>query len=109
MWRRKSTGVIAIAVGAVLLIAGLIDHSFAAPRASLCQSGIGQFVQGLDTTVARDCGLVTAAEAAVGWLLVIGVLAAVFGAAVLYQARTAPQATAAPQPPPADRPWWPQA
>jgi hypothetical protein len=83
MWRRKTTGLIAAVTGVVLFVAGLVDHAFAAPRAALCQSGIGQFVQGLDGTVAHDCGLVTALEAATGWFLAVGVLIAVFGAAVL--------------------------
>jgi hypothetical protein len=100
MWRRKRTGVIAITAGVVLFVAGLADHAFAAPKAALCQSGIGQFVQDLDGTVAHDCGLVTALEAATGWLLVAGVLIAVFGAAVLYNARAS-------VPPPATQsdPW----
>ena len=89
MWRRKTTGVVAIVAGVVLFVAGLADHAFAAPKAALCQSGIGQFVQGLDGTVAHDCGLVTALEAATGWLLVAGVLIAVFGAAVIVNARAA--------------------
>jgi hypothetical protein len=88
VWRRKKTGVITVVAGVVLLVAGLADHAFAAPKAALCQSGIGQFVQDLDGTVAHDCGLVTTLEAATGWLLVFGVLITVFGAAVLYQART---------------------
>jgi hypothetical protein len=123
MLRRKTTGAVALAVGVVLFIAGVVDHLFAAPKAALCQSGIGQIAQGFDTTVAHDCGLVTALEAAVGWLLVAGVLAAVFGAAVLYNSRTAiraavpaatrplaaPSAPPSPSPPPsADRPWWTQ-
>ena len=87
MWRRKRTGVAAVAAGVVLFVAGLADHVFAAPKAALCQSGIGQFVQGLDGTVAHDCGLVTALEAATGWLLAAGILIAVFGAAVLYSSR----------------------
>ncbi len=102
MWRRKTTGIVAAVLGAVLLIAGLADHVFAAPKAALCQSGLGQLVQGFDGTVAHDCGLVTALESAVGWLLVAGVLTGVFGAAVLYNARTAPQPAA-----PADRPRFP--
>lgn len=89
MWRRKKTGVIAVVTGVVLLVAGLIDHAFAAPRAALCQSGLGQFAQALDGSLAHDCGLVTALEAATGWLLVLGVLTAVFGAAVLYNTRAA--------------------
>jgi hypothetical protein len=126
MLRRKTTGAVALAVGVVLFIAGIVDHLFAAPKAALCQSGIGQIAQGFDTTVAHDCGLVTALEAAVGWLLVAGVLAVVFGAAVLYNSWTmirtaAPAAPAAPRPPAApsappsassppsaDRPWWTQ-
>jgi hypothetical protein len=87
MWRRKATGVTAAVSGAVLFVAGLADHAFAAPKAALCQSGIGQFVQDLDGTVAHDCGLVTALEAATGWLLACGVLIAVFGAAVTWNAR----------------------
>lgn len=89
MWRRKKTGVIAVVAGVVLFVAGLVDHAFAAPKAALCQSGIGQFVQDLDGTVAHDCGLVTTLEAATGWLLVFGVLIAVFGAAVVWNARAA--------------------
>jgi len=123
MLRRKTTGAVALAVGVVLFIAGVVDHLFAAPKAALCQSGIGQIAQGFDTTVAHDCGLVTALEAAVGWLLVAGVLAVVFGAAVLYNSWTmirtaapaAPRPPAAPSAPPsassppsADRPWWTQ-
>ncbi len=117
MWRRKSTGVAAIAAGAVLLVAGLVDHVLAAPKAALCQSGLGQVAQGLDGTVAHDCGLVTAAESAVGWLLAAGVLAAVLGAALLRNALVTPTASPAnppatpappPPPPPADRPWWTQ-
>jgi hypothetical protein len=96
MWRRKTTGAVALALAIVLLIAGIVDHLFAAPRAALCQSGIGQLAQGFDATVAHDCGLVTALESAVGWLVVAGVVAAVFGAAVLYNSRTV------------DRPRWTQ-
>jgi hypothetical protein len=105
MWRRKTTGVVAIVAGMVLFVAGLADHAFAAPKAALCQSGIGQFVQGLDGTVAHDCGLVTALEAATGWLLIAGVLIAVFGAAVIVNARAAvtrPAGPAGPAVPPAD-------
>ncbi len=102
MWRRKTTGIVAAVLGVVLVIAGLVDHVFAAPRAALCQSGLGQLAQGFDGTIAHDCGLVTAFESAVGWLLVAGVLTAVFGAAVLYNTRTGPQPAA-----PADRPRFP--
>jgi hypothetical protein len=119
MLQRKTTGAVALSLGVVLFIAGLVDHLFAAPKAALCQSGIGQLAQGFDTTVAHDCGLVTALEAAVGWLLVAGVFAAVFGAAVLYNSRTViraavpdptrpPAAPSAPPSPSADRPWWTQ-
>ena len=101
MWRRKTTGIVALALGIVLFIGGLVDHAYAAPKAALCQSGLGQLVQGFDGTVAHDCGLVTALESAVGWLLVAGVLAAVFGAAVLYTVRSASQPATS-----ADRSWW---
>jgi hypothetical protein len=113
MWRRKKTGVVAAAAGVVLFVAGLADHAFAAPKAALCQSGLGQFVQDLDGTVAHDCGLVTALEAATGWLLVAGVLIAVFGAAVIFTARAAgprPAGPAGPAVPPAEpaapESWW---
>jgi hypothetical protein len=113
MWRRKKTGVVAAVAGVVLFVAGLADHAFAAPKAALCQSGIGQFVQDLDGTVAHDCGLVTALEAATGWLLVAGVLIAVFGAAVIFNARgavTRPAGPADPAVPPAEpaasESWW---
>jgi hypothetical protein len=72
-----------------VFIAGIVDHVFAAPKAALCQSGIGQIGQAIDDTVAHDCGLVTALESAVGWLLVTGVLATVLGGAVLYRSRAA--------------------
>ena len=112
MWRRKKTGVIAIAAGVVLSVAGLADHAFAAPKAALCQSGIGQFVQNLDGTVAHDCGLVTALEAATGWLLVVGVLIAVIGVAVVCIARTSAPPQAAPADPAAEpaapQSWWSQ-
>ena len=87
MWRRKKTGVTAVVAGAVLFVAGLADHAFAAPKAALCQSGLGQFAQALDGAVAADCGLVTILEAATGWLLAAGLLAALIGAAVLGAAR----------------------
>jgi uncharacterized membrane protein HdeD (DUF308 family) len=113
MWRRKKTGVVAVVAGAVLFVAGLADHVFAAPKAALCQSGIGQFVQDLDGTVARDCGLVTGLEAATGWLLVAGVLIAVFGAAVIFSARAAvtqqpgpADPAASPAEPAAPESWW---
>src|SRR5437762_13002768 len=102
MWRRKKTGVIAVVAGAVLLVAGLLDHAFAAPKAALCQSGLGQFVQDLDGTVARDCGLVTTLEAATGWLLILGILTVVFGVAVFYNARATVTRPASPASPPAE-------
>ncbi|HEX5300924.1 MAG TPA: hypothetical protein VFW50_28430 [Streptosporangiaceae bacterium] len=99
MWRRKKTGAIAVVTGAVLLVAGLLDHAFAAPKAALSQSGLGQFTQDLDGGVAHDCGLVTALEAATGRLLAAGVLTAVFGAAVLFSARAAARPSARPASP----------
>jgi hypothetical protein len=102
MWRHKKTGVIAIVAGAMLFVAGLLDHAFAAPKAALCQSGLGQFVQDLDGTVAHDCGLVTTLEAATGWLLVSGILTAIFGAAVLCNARVKVTRPASPASPPAE-------
>ena len=78
-------------LGAILFVAGLIDHWVVAPKSALCQSGIGQIGQAIDTTVAHDCGLVNALEAAVGWLLVLGVLAVIFGVYVIYNSRATAQ------------------
>jgi hypothetical protein len=80
-----------VVVGAILFVAGLIDHWVVAPKSALCQSGIGQIGQAIDTTVAHDCGLVNALEAAVGWLLVLGVLAVIFGVYVIYNSRATAQ------------------
>jgi hypothetical protein len=109
MWRRRATGVAAVVLGAILFVAGLIDHWVVAPKSALCQSGIGQIGQAIDTTVAHDCGLVNALETAVGWLLVLGVLAVIFGLYVIYNSRATPQPVPAapwpgppsPYPPPA--------
>lgn len=130
MWRKQLTGVIALVAGVVLLAGGIVAHLFAAPKAALCDSGIGQIGQAFDNTVAHDCGLVTALESAVGWLIVAGILAVLLGIAVLVNSRLAnrpaapmpgaapmpavpprPAAPPAPQAPPsapADRPWWEQ-
>src|ERR1700722_7111894 len=97
MRRRKATGIAALALGVVLLIAGVIDHQVVASKSALCQSGLGQLGQALDDTVAHDCGLVTALESAVGWFLAVGVLALILGGVVLYHPRPLP---APPRPPP---------
>jgi hypothetical protein len=91
MWRRRATGVAAVVLGAILFVAGLIDHWVVAPKSALCQSGIGQIGQAIDTTVAHDCGLVNGLEAAVGWLLALGVLAVIFGGYVIYNSRATAQ------------------
>ena len=109
MWRRRATGIAAVVLGAILFVAGLIDHWVVAPKSALCQSGIGQIGQAIDTTVAHDCGLVNGLEAAVGWLLILGVLAVIFGGYVIYNSRVTPQPVPAapwsgppaPYPPPA--------
>ena len=102
-----------MAFGAVLFVAGLIDHWVVAPKSALCQSGIGQIGQAIDTTVAHDCGLVNTLEAAVGWLLVLGVLAVIFGVFVIYNSRAVaqpvPAAPWAPPPSPYAQPYPPQA
>ncbi len=78
-------------LGAILFVAGLIDHWVVAPKSVLCQSSIGQIGQAIDTTVAHDCGLVNALEDAVDWLLVLGVLAVIFGVYVIYNSRATAQ------------------
>ncbi len=35
MWRRKTTGIVALALGILLFIGGLVDHAFAAGRAAV--------------------------------------------------------------------------
>jgi uncharacterized membrane protein HdeD (DUF308 family) len=90
MRRRNGTGIAALALGVVLLIAGVIDHQVVASKSALCQSGLGQIGQALDDTVAHDCGLVTDLESAVAWLLAVGVLALILGAVLLYNSRPAP-------------------
>jgi hypothetical protein len=40
VWRRKTTGVIAVVAGVVLFVAGLVDHAFAAPKAALLVFGV---------------------------------------------------------------------
>lgn len=96
MWRRKATGVAALVVGAFLIIAGLVDHEIIAPKNALCQSPIGQLGSAFDNTVAHDCGLVTALESAVGWLIVVGILGLILGVVVIRNSSAVPQAVAAP-------------
>jgi hypothetical protein len=107
MWRRKATGVAALAIGAVLIIAALVDHEVIASKNALCQSPIGQIGSAIDNTVAHDCGLVTALESAVGWLIAVGVIGLILGIVVIRNSRAVPQPAAAPAPwsaaPPA--PW----
>jgi hypothetical protein len=83
MWRRKATGVAALVIGAFLIIAGLVDHEIIASKNALCQSPIGQLGSAFDNTVAHDCGLVTALESAVGWLIVVGILGLILGIVVI--------------------------
>jgi hypothetical protein len=94
MWRRKVTGVTALVLGAILIIAGLVDHAVIASKAALCQSPIGQIGGAIDTTVAHDCGLVNALESAVGWLIAVGILAVILGIVVIRNSRTLPQTAA---------------
>src|ERR1700733_11351356 len=96
MWRRKTTGVAALVIGAILIIAGLVDHEIIAPKNALCQSPIGQLGSAFDNTVAHDCGLVTALESAVGWLIVVGILGLILGIVVIRNSSAVPQAAAAP-------------
>jgi hypothetical protein len=95
MWRRKATGVAALVLGAILIIAGLVDHAVIASKAALCQSPIGQIGGAIDTTVAHDCGLVNDLESAVGWLIAVGILVVILGVVVTRNSRTLPQTAAA--------------
>lgn len=95
MWRRKATGIAAVVLGAILIIAGLVDHAVIASKAALCQSPIGQIGGAIDTTVAHDCGLVNDLESAVGWLIAVGILAVILGIVVIRHSRTLPQTAAA--------------
>jgi hypothetical protein len=96
MWRRKATGVAALVLGAILVIAGLVDHAVIASKAALCQSPIGQIGGAIDTTVAHDCGLVNDLESAVGWLIAVGILAVILGIVVIRNSRAVPQTAAVP-------------
>jgi hypothetical protein len=96
MWRRKTTGVAALVIGAILIIAGLVDHAVIASKNALCQSPIGQLGSAFDNTVAHDCGLVTALESAVGWLIVVGILGLILGIVVIRRSSAVPKPAAAP-------------
>lgn len=86
MRRRKVIAVLVLVLGVLLLVGAGIDHSFAAPRNAECQSGIGQIGQFVDNTIAHDCGLVGVLESAIGWLIVLGVLALGSGALLAWSA-----------------------
>ncbi len=98
MWRHKATGVTALVLGPVLIIAGLVDHAIIPSKAALCQSPIGQIGQIVDNTVAHDCGLVNALESAIGWLIAVGMLALILGIVILRGSRALPRPAAAPEP-----------
>lgn len=86
MRRRKVIAVLVLVLGVLLLASAGIDHSFAAPRNAECQSGIGQIGQLVDGNIAHDCGLVGVLESAIGWLIVLGILALGAGALLLRSA-----------------------
>jgi hypothetical protein len=68
-----------ISIGALLLIAGIADHAYAAPKAALCSSDIGEFGQALDPSLAKDCSTYTTLEQAVGWLIGAGIVLLAIG------------------------------
>lgn len=86
MRQRKVIAVVVLLLGVLLLVGAVIDHSFAAPRNAECQSGIGQVGQLVDGTIAHDCGLVGVLESAIGWLIVLGILALGVGGGLLRSA-----------------------
>jgi len=68
-----------ISIGAILLIAGIADHAYAAPKAALCGSGVGEFGQALDPSLAKDCSTYTTMEHATGWLIGGGIALVAIG------------------------------
>jgi len=68
-----------ISLGALLLIGGIADHAYAAPKAALCSSGVGEFGQALDPSIASDCSTYRTMEHAVGWLIGGGIALLVIG------------------------------
>ena len=86
MRRRRVIAVLVLALGVLLLAGAVVDHSLVAPKNAECQSGIGQLGQIIDNTVAHDCGLVGGLEAAIGWLIVLGVAALGTGVLLLRAA-----------------------
>jgi hypothetical protein len=58
-----------VSIGAILLIAGIADHAYAAPKAALCGSSIGEFGQALDPSLGKDCSTYTTMEHFTGWLI----------------------------------------
>lgn len=69
----------AFSFGAALLVAGLADHAYAAPKAALCGSGPGEFGQVVNPSLAGDCGTYQSLEQVVGWLMGAGVVLLGFG------------------------------
>ena len=98
MWRRKTTGVAVLVIGAILIIAGFVDHAVISSKNALCQSPLGQIGSAIDNTVAHDCGLVTALESAIGWLIAVGIIALILGVVVIRNSHAVPQAASAPAP-----------
>jgi hypothetical protein len=81
-----SAGGLLAAVGVLLAIIPL-DHGTIPQWNGLCNSGLGQLGQLLDTSARQDCGAVGLADHAIGWLIgfgTVGLAAALVLAVIQY-------------------------
>jgi len=99
-------GTIAAVAGVVMIAAGYLLGSVtnSGMRLSqwngLCASGVGQFAQALSTRAATGCGEAATLEQLHGWLIVLGALLVIAGAAAgIYTANHRPAPAAWPQTP----------
>lgn len=81
-------------LGVLLLIAGAIDHSVAAQKAAICNSGLGQLGQAFDQSAARGCTLYTGMEGLTGWLVAGGVLALLAAVVLVASVQSKPAGSA---------------
>ena len=91
-----------IALGIVLLVAGIVGQRAEAVHSALCNSGLGQLSQAVSGKTAVDCGVATFIETMgpickiLGIIAIVGcVLGIVFVLIVAVNSRSASQLTAA--------------